>query len=528
MHSKFIFLSFFICLFFFGCSLMPNEIRTAEKVMDTNPDSALQILKKMHPVLSLSNADRALYGIILFQALDKSNKPLQPDSVLNFSIKYYQNSNDTKRLALAYYFKAKLYKKSQQLEQATVLYLRLLDMIPKKNNFVLLGKINSDLGDICVMQADFKNALVKHQISYDLFVKSGDTTSANYKLLDIGKDYRLMKNHNFARLYYNKLLANSKDSFLHGFVYQEMGINFYDVRKFDSAEYFLRKSLKYPFKGTNYSIRNYVLADLYFDMNKYDSSTTYALNSLKYPANYVTRKECYRILVNSRYSLNDLGHVALYMSKYQDYTDSVRKIENQTKTSILEDLHETSGTVSKFRQFLFVLGLILIAVLGISLLIVFTLRNRAKKKQKQLEMTENKLTEKQIFLKDSLILKIEENRMLQADSFKKANLIERESISKDIFNISLHLNDWNAFESLMNKIFNNLVTVLQNKSSEINHKEIIWCCLFLLDVPTNDIIILLDCQQRSLYKMKQRLTQKLHLTTTTELENLLIELSEDK
>ncbi len=511
-----------------SCSLMPNEMKTAQKIMDSNPDSALHILQHMHPNLSLPDADRALYGILLFQALDKNEKPLQPDSAINFSVNYYQNTNDKPHLALAYYYKARLYKLGQHFDQATILYLRLLDIVHENNNLELLGKIYSDLGDICVLQGDFKNALTKHQISYNYFNEIGDIISANNKLLDIGKAYRLIKDYKSARSFFNKLLLLSHDSIIHGSVYQELGINFYNIKDHDSAEYFLRKSLNYPYKGTNYSIRNYVLADLYFDLNKFDSATAYALNSLKYSGNFVTRRECYRILVNSRYSLGDLNHMAMYMTKYQDYTDSVRRVENQTKTSVLEDLHQSSGAVSKTKQFMLILAVLIIIITVLSLSIVFTLRNRNRKKQLKLEKTEEKLTEKQLFLKDSLIQKLNENRLIHAHDFKKANLQERELISKEIFNKTLHLDNWEVFKKLMDKTFNSLVTELETLSPDMNHKEIGWCCLFLLDIPTNEIIILLNCQQRSLYKMKQRITQKLRLTTTTEMEQLLIHLSEDK
>jgi len=528
MHSKFISLSFFFGLFFFGCSLMPNEIRTAEKVMDSNPDSALQILKKMHPSQSLTDADRALYGIVLFQALDKSNKTLQPDSVLNFSIKYYQKSNDKQHLALAYYYKAKLYKKSQRFDDATLLYLKALDLTQNSKNFWLLGDIYSDMGDICSMQKDFAKSLQKYEESISFFKKAGDTLQASYKIIDIARMYRFMKDYNKAKLYYKHSLSQSSDSFLHGLAYQEIGINYYFAKQYDSAKYFLKKSLRFPFKSTNYAIRCYNLADLYFDINQYDSAHYYTLIALKYPSTFLIQRECYRILTNTEYKKGDFKQMALYMSKYQDYTDSVRKIEIQTKTSVLEDLHQTSGNVNKTKQFLVILGIVILAISFISFFVFYTLRNIAKKKQKQLEKTEEKLSEKQLFLKASLTQKIEENRGLYFDAFKRANLAERESIKKEIFNLSLHLNDWNAFKTLMDNTFNNLVAELQNKSSEVNHKEIIWCCLFLLDIPTNDIIIILDCQQRSLYKMKQRLTQKLHLTTTTELERLLYDLSEDK
>ena len=65
--------------------------------------------------------------------------------------------------------------------------------------------------------------------------------------------------------------------------------------------------------------------------------------------------------------------------------------------------------------------------------------------------------------------------MLQAAAYKKANIKERELIYKELFNTSLQLDDWEAFKKLMNKTFNNLVTELETRSSEINHKEIMWC-----------------------------------------------------
>ncbi|MEI6554468.1 MAG: tetratricopeptide repeat protein [Paludibacter sp.] len=527
MQPRVLLLNLILGFLLTGCSLMPNEMKTAERIMDSNPDSALHILQRMHPNQSILDADRALYGILLFQALDKSNKPLQPDSVINFSVRYYEQTNDKVHLGIAYYFKARLYKLLYQYDKATELYLKSLDILQNKN-LELLGKIYSDLGDICSMQMDYKSALSKHLTSYDCFIKAGDSTSANYKMLDVGRIYRLLKDYKTAKIYYNKVLLSTKDSFLHGSAYQEIGINFCDAQKYDSAELFLLKSLKYPYKGNNYSIRNYKLADIYFEMSKFDSATVYALNSLKYQANFITKRECYRILANSSYSLGDFKQMAIYMSKFQECTDSVRLVENQTKTSVLENLHETSGAVSKSKRFLIILGIIIFIISLLSFVIVFTLRRKSRKKQLQLEKTEEKLTEKQLFLKDNLIQKIEENKALNANAYKKANLRERETIYKEIFNNSLHLDNWDTFRKLMNKTFNNLISVLESRCPEINHKEIIWCCLFLLGVPTNDMIIILDCQQRSLYKMKQRLTQKLHLSTTTELEQLLHSLSEDK
>ena len=528
MHFKLHFLIISYCALLIGCSIMPNEMKTAQKIMDTNPDSALHILQKIQPAQNLSDADRALYGILLFQALDKSNKLLQPDSVINFSVNFFQEKNDKPNLALSYYYKSRLYKKAQRYDNATLLYLKALDLIQNSKEYMLLGKIYSDMGDICTIQLDYNESLKKYQQSINYFKLAGDTLNACYKIIDQGRIYRFLKNYSKAQMYYHTALIQSADSFLHGAAFQEIGINYYKANKIDSAQYFLRKSLKYPYKGTSYAIRCYILAELFFDIEKYDSSFCYATKALKYPSTFFTQRDCYRILANSEYSRGNLKELAIYMAKYQDCTDSVRKIEIQTKTSVLEDLHQTNNAFVKSKQFLVWLACFIPVLIAISLFILFRLRKRNKNKVQELEIAEEKLSEKQIILKETLIKKIAESKIIQAPVYKKSTLSQREAIDKEIYNLCLYLNDWEAFKKLMNQTFNNVITAIEKISSDVNRKDIIMCCLFLLDVPTNDMAIVLECKAGSLYKMKQRLSQKLNLSGTKELDKLLLSLSGDK
>lgn len=493
--------------------------------METNPDSALHILQHMQPNQTLTDADRALYGILLFQALEKNNKPLKPDSVINFSINYYKEKNDKPHLAIVYFYKARLYKRAQRYDDATLLYLKALDLIQNNKDYILLGRIYSDLGDICSLQLDYKESLRKYQESIDCYKKVGDTIEACYKIIDVGRVYRFLKNYKRAHQFYKQALSQTSDSMLYGSAFQEIGINYYKAKQYDSAKYFLRKSLNFPYKGTSYAIRYYYIADLYFDINQYDSAFQYATIALKYPSTFFNQRDCYRILANSEYSRGNIKQMAFYMSKYQDCTDSVRKIEIQTKTSILEDLHQTNGTVSKTKQFMLVLGSIIPVILILSLFIVYQLRNRNKNKEKQLEQATEKLTEKQIILQDSLILKIKENKSKQAVAYKKATINQRELMDKEIYYASLHLNDWAAFKILMNQTFNNLITELEKEYSDITQKEMIWCCLFLLDIPTVDILLLLEYKTDSLYKLKQRLASKMKLKNAKELDFVIKEIA---
>jgi hypothetical protein len=131
-------------------------------------------------------------------------------------------------------------------------------------------------------------------------------------------------------------------------------------------------------------------------------------------------------------------------------------------------------------------------------------------------------------LVDSLIQKIEETRISQATVYKKATLVQRELMDKELYNTCLHVNDWEAFKRIMNKTFNDIITNLEINNRDITRKELMWCCLFLLNIPTPDMALVLESQPASLYKLKQRLTQKMNLKSTKDLDQLLKDKSEGK
>jgi len=496
--------------------------------METAPDSALRILQRVKSPQYLSNSDRALYGLLLFKALEKNSKPLQPDSLINYSLNYYQNSNDKPHLAACYFYKARIYKNAQRYDEATVLYLKALDCSQDKKDYILMGKVYGDMGDICSLQKDFKESREKYKLSINSFKHAGHTIDAIYRVIEIGRTFQFEKNYKTALQFYRQAFSQTKDSILRGVVLQEIGSNYYWAKQYDSARYYLRQSIGFPSKGNNYAIRCYNLADLYFDIEQYDSAYRYATIALKFPANFYTQRECYRILANTEYIRGNFKEMAVLMTHFQSCTDSVRRIESQTKITVLEDLHQTSEKANATKKYLVVLAWVLPLVVLISLYILYILRKRNRGKEKQLEEAEVQLNQKQDLLVDSLIQKIEETRLSQAAVYKKATLIQREQMDKELYNICLHVNDWEAFKRIMNKTFNNIITNLEMNNADITRKELTWCCLFLLNVPTPDMALVLESQPASLYKLKQRLTQKMNLKSTKELDQLLKDKSEGK
>ena len=95
----------------------------------------------------------------------------------------------------------------------------------------------------------------------------------------------------------------------------------------------------------------------------------------------------------------------------------------------------------------------------------------------------------------------------------------------DAYNELLHVQDAALFFCEMDGALNNIISKLKTKAPDIKDKELIWCCLHLLDVPTHDILILLDYESvNSLKRMKGRLAIKLELENATLLNDYLLQL----
>ncbi|HEY5589637.1 MAG TPA: tetratricopeptide repeat protein, partial [Paludibacter sp.] len=405
------------CIWLAGCSILPSEMKIAEQLMETNPDSALHLLQRVHPDKIMIDADRALYGLLYFQALEKNKLTLQPDSVINFSLNYYLKENDNSHLASCYFYKGRMYKNALRYDEATLLFLKALDYLKDRKNYVLLGRIYADMGDICSIQMDYKASREKYQLSIECFNRAGMAIDASYRILDIGRTYHFAKDYKTALQYYRKALAQTKDSIFWGVALQEIGINYYWAKHYDSAQYYLRQSIHFPYKGTSYAIRCYNLADLLYNIEQYDSAYQYASIALKHPISFFTQRECYRILANTEYLKGDFKQMANFMTQFQACSDSVRKIESQTKTTVLENIHQTSETAGKTKQYLIILGWILPVFILLSLFILFRMRKRNKGKEVELEQVEQQLTQnqsllsqKQTLLKSNLIQKIEESK----------------------------------------------------------------------------------------------------------------------
>ena len=508
-----------------GCSHTPKDLVHAERLMESNPDSALHILQHISADNYVTNSDKALYGLLLFQAKDKNFLSLTPDTLINFSITYYERTGQKYRLATAYLYKSRMYKYAFLYEDATLLLMKALDNADKTKDIALLGRIYGDLGEICFKQLDYVNARKEYKQAYKYFKRANFETHSIEVLLALGKTYFAEHKFDIATLYYKQALSQATDSFSTGSCLHEITQNFYALKQYDSALHYLRPLIHYPYISNNRAIRYYVLADVYFELEQLDSAYLYAKDAFKFKPDIITRQGCYRILGNTAFLKKKTDEMSHYINLYTACTDSIKKIESQTKVSVLEKIHQNNKEIKSGVRNFIILAILLFFVLMLGLLISYYLykQNRKNKQahNKQIKQVHSKLIEKQNTHVEDLKLKIEKEKAKQADIRKTATQTERDALVLELYQSALHLDDWEEFSRLMNSTFNNIVCTLMISCPDIKSTDIIWCCLHLLDVSQSERIIVLNVSTDSLYKIKQRLALKLHLKGAKMLDEYL-------
>jgi len=518
-----ILLGIFLC----SCTVVPDGMKTAERLMETSPDTSLHILRALPLDVYRAGSNRALYGLLMARALDKNQLPLKNDSLLDFSINYYISHNDNEHLATCYLYKGRMYKYAMKFERAMDYYLKALDAAEIKKDHILLGRINLDMGDIYNNQNDFALARSKYRTAYYSFSEVNFQPQAFYSRLNIGRTYYAAKDYKNAQKYFLSISSLAKDSLQKGALLQEQANNYYKYGKLDTALVYFKEVINYPYIGNNRAIRYLYLADLYFDINKIDSAFFYAKNVLNYKPDIRTRRECYRILVNTVSVKGDLNALSRYMNLYQKCSDSIRIIDAQTKGSVLEVIHNVNNEVEKAKTKLGYLYAISILMLLAGML--FYIRQIRHHRHERLH-AEQSVLQQRISNRQEVISNYREALFSLMDTIKSKQSVERKKASPteiEILNLQLcekvlHLNDLDFFYREMDTALNNLASKLKERFPSISSKEIIWCCLNILGMPKTDICLVLDFKTSGLKKMKQRLAQKLDLPDATGLDNYLM------
>ena len=515
---------FAVMLITTSCSRTNEQLLRAEQIVENAPDSAMSILNKFD-YNKLSDKDKALYGLVNIRALNKKYREKEAYAFLNFSINYYEREHsDHYRLAVCYYFTGRRVFYENHYEKAMLYLLKANDLIDDTDHYLLKGQILKEMANIHSQQRNIGLARKQFYEAYKYYLKVNSKDRVYFTLVSIGRTYCMEKKFNKSLSIYRQIAPLATDSFKKGTLMQELGFTHYMANHIDSAKYYLKKSITLPYESYTMAFRLQQLADVYLDIEKYDSSLYYSKKALTYFSVISIRRNCYRIIANCYQNLNRKYLVKENITKYQNCSDSIIKIESQTKAVYLENMYNSENNVAKSRTWIWYFLAFFCLIISASIYIYLRKHKKSVQAIEQSKADYNKVkTEmrKDVLFKKraELLANVERIKSKQKGSERMDKRVN------DAYNELLHIQDQALFFCEMDGALNSIVTKLKTNAPDIKDKELIWCCLQLLDVPTHDILILLDYESvNSLKRMKGRLAIKLELENATLLNDYLLQL----
>ncbi len=546
---KYFFLFLMLCvsiLFTPSCqNSITEKLQEVEQLIKIAPDSALHILQNLeNNYTQMNDEGKAMFGLLLFNALDQNALKSFPPEKIDFSIHYYTFNKEKKHLAYCYFYKARMYKNERDYKNVIQNLLKSKELVSPEKDHDLLARIYFELAQISGFQGEFDKAEEYYKLADSEFGKAGDRERQAKTYITMGWLYLAKEDFDLSIEYSRKALDNTPDSIIMGDALNNIGNSYYYKEQFDSALYYLRKSLSYTYFDTNISSRYYHLANVYSYTRQFDSAYVYVNQALQYPIDIYFEEECYRILTKIAFEKDNIKDLKIYVNKQQICQDSIKKLEQQTNINVLEKMHQTDIETASMKNQLLLLTIAIIClfVAGGTIFLILHKRNKQKqikaeiyKKEHAKVQQEYRSTKKEADIykselkrnKELLVLdlknELDKTKTKYADMRKSANAEQREALDKKIFDEVLHVDDEKAFIFKMNKVLNNLPEKLKQDFPDLNYKEVMWCCLFSLDFSTPEISLIMGFKQSTQYKFKQRLSKKLNLAGPKELEQMLSE-----
>jgi hypothetical protein len=141
--------------------------------------------------------------------------------------------------------------------------------------------------------------------------------------------------------------------------------------------------------------------------------------------------------------------------------------------------------------------------------------------ENSLKNSKSEIEQNKTMLRESMKDLIEKNKALKSNGKKNADILLSDDTVLEIYTQALQINNYEAFSQKINAAYNNMICELAIKFPAISQKEMLYCSFLLLNIPQNHAMVLLETTSNGLYKIRQRLAQKLELSSTRELDDFL-------
>ncbi|MDE6375524.1 MAG: hypothetical protein K2L09_07355 [Alistipes sp.] len=198
------------CLLLAACAgnaRVEQALLQAESCLETAPDSALGILRRIDPDDISRRRTRAEYALLYAMTLDKNYIFSQDDSLVRIARNYYRHRRKEvrKRFLAEYHYAMVLHNRGEE-SRALVRFLQIEEEGRKLGDPYLLGLLYQRICEIYKTQYNNPTMLQYARLAYENFRRAGKNYHCGYALSDIGDAHFDLKQYDSAYLYYTQSL----------------------------------------------------------------------------------------------------------------------------------------------------------------------------------------------------------------------------------------------------------------------------------------------------------------------------------
>ena len=378
-----------VCLF--GCNRHSSNplLHQVHSLLEVRPDSALTVLKNLSAVEQMPEVDRAYYALLLAESTDKNELPLLPcDSLLDFALDYYEDND--KEMAVALLYKGRLLAQMNDKKAAIENNLKALEVLQDypedaKSRRLIYSSLGLWYGD-CGL---YDKALEMQNQALHYSCSAKDTAIAYH---NIGYVYSMRDLQDSSIAYQRKAVdyaVRSKDMNMMVTSWHSLSLFYGRFDKTDSAVVYARKVFQYVSDEHKMVNAYYNMGDLYIDLKQYDSARYYLEKSLLLSSSWSMP---YWSLAVMESELGNFQSAYHYLDTFVMVQDSLDVSEKLSEVQHLVYKHQTELEVKdeqiKSRR---IIGWIVCMAIIVCFVLILIYQHRIDRKNSQQALYEQSL-----------------------------------------------------------------------------------------------------------------------------------------
>lgn len=544
-----------LCIISSAChnSNIVPQLQLADSLMLSKPDSALNLLKNISIQEMPNKSAKAMYALLLTQALDKNYIHHQNDSMITIAIDYYKNNENNNLKAKAYFYLGRVYQDNKEYIKATETYLTALNAPPTDK--ILLLQIYNNLALCYESQEFYIQAMKTYKESYSTAELLKDKYGILHAMRGLGNIYAIQDDEDNALTYYQTSLTIAQsinDSIWQTAILCDIAKIYDNLGMHIEAKKNIEHALKCAPYNASFSSIYFWKGTILHNLEETDSAICY-LSKAKIDADIYTKASIYQTLYEIDKKRKRFEQAILYNDTALLYYDSIQSMVHHTEINSLIKKHSTEmyeqRIKSQYQRDKAVLIICILLTISFAIFILMYISNRNKKRYIYLQQLLMKnQTEKSVLKEEIKTIshtnKINEQKYIDivnkrfelwhqslqicvrlfktTTSYKKIQLIETSKIKREK---GISQEDISLIYQEINEVFTEAMQELLDQYPNLTQEDLYYCMLNYLQL-SNDTIK--KCMRvESQYALNQR-KYRIRKQLSSQAFSVIFDLKNDK